>query len=56
MAGNDVGWYPTQFEEEVSSKIRYKDTKIFWDMQIFGHKKLSFLTKNAHFLAYLNNL
>ena len=25
-------------------------------MQIFGHKKLSFLAKNAHFLAYFKYL
>ena len=39
QAGKDVGWHPTQFEEEVSSKIRCKDTKIFWNMQILKHEK-----------------
>ena len=30
--------------------------KKFWNMQIFGHKKLSFLTKITHFLAYFKYL
>ena len=36
-----------------SSEIGCKDTKNFWNMQILKHKKLSFLTKKARGLAYV---
>ena len=40
----------------MSSEIRCKDTTKKWNMQILKYKKLSFLTKIAHFLAYFKYL
>ena len=50
VSASDLDPFGTRKYENGDFEFGCKDTKIFWNMQILRHKKLSFLTKIAHIL------